>query len=205
MIISYLGKAFIKIQHGDLIAAFNPPGKDSSFKAARFGADLAVVSLNDADYNGAETVAYASKTPFIINGPGEYEISGNFVRGFSSVGPRNKINTIYTLTVDNVNICHLGVLADIKLDDKTTEEIGAVDVLVTPIGEGGTISAKDAAKLAASLEPKIIVPILYSEKGQELKTFLKEMGGGETKVDKLSLRKKDLEGKEGDVFIVASQ
>ena len=172
MIISYHGKAFIKVQQGDLTAAFNPPSKDSKVKAVRFGADLAMISLNHEDFNGAEMVSYANKTPFVIDGPGEYEIGGNFVLGVPSAGPGGLINTIYTFTIDNIHFCHLGALTETGLEG-LKEEIGEVDVLCVPIGDNDTLKAKDAFKLANSLEPFIIIPILVGNNGENLTTFLK--------------------------------
>lgn len=201
MIISYHGKAFIKVQQGDLTAAFNPPSKESKVKAARFGADLAMISLNHEDFNGAESVTYANKTPFVVDGPGEYEIGGNFVLGMSSAGPKELINTIYTFTIDNIRFCHLGAIVDAELKG-VKEEIGEVDVLCVPIGDNDTLKPKDAFKLANSLEPSIIIPVLIGG-DENLKTFLKEAGAGNVSpIDKLTLKRKDLDGKEGEVVVL---
>ena len=84
MIITYLGHEAFKIQFGDTVIAVNPPSKDSKHKASRFGADIALVSLNDADFNGVENVTHGERVPFSVTGPGEYEIKGIFVKGFKS-------------------------------------------------------------------------------------------------------------------------
>jgi hypothetical protein len=55
--------------------------------------------------------------------------------------------------------------------------------------------------------PKLIIPTHYGEVGISgaLKTFLKEAGEeGVKAVDKLTLKKKDLEGKEGEVVVLES-
>ncbi len=77
-----------------------------------------------------------------------------------------------------------------------------------PIGGDGVLTPAEAYKLAVSLEPKIIVPMHYgAELGGSaegaLKAFLKE-GGEESaeKHDKLTIKKKDLEGKEGAVVVI---
>ncbi len=205
MIITYHGQAFVKLQQGDLVLAFNPISKESDNKSTRFGADLALVSLNESDFNGLEQVSHGEKIPFSITGPGEYEIGGVFIQGFSSKGSKEKVNTIYTITLDGIRLCHLGAISSLELEADVTEEIGSVDVLFVPIGGGTVLSPKEAAKLATSFEPKIIIPIMADAEGKEadcLKLFLKELGGGETVVDKLTIKKKDLEGKEGDVIIV---
>lgn len=204
MVISHYGMGYIKAQLGDTVLAFNPIGKDFDSKATKFGADIALISLlNNPAFNGKDNVTFGTKVPFTIEGPGEYEIGGNIIRGFKSDGPDGSINTIYTVTIDGIRICHLGGLATPTIDPLVVEQIGATDILFLPIGGDKYLSAKDAAKLAANLEPKIVVPIVYD--AASLKLFLKESGEEkENSVDKLSIKKKDLEDKEGEIIIIKS-
>jgi len=204
MIITHHGAAFIKVQQGETTFAFNPISRDYDAKAVKFGSDVALISLNDSMFNGQENVTFGTKEPLIINGPGEYEIGGNFIRGFLSSGPAGKINTIFAVNLEGIRLCHLGGLASADLSAEAIEEIGEVDILFVPIGGGNFLSAKDANKLATSLEAKIIVPVLYDD-GASLKTFLKEAGEEKTEaIDKLTIKKKDLEAKEGEVIIINS-
>lgn len=204
MIITRYGAAFVKVQQGDTIFAFNPISRDHDPKAVKFGADAALISLHDPMFNGSDNVSFGSKEPMVIDGPGEYEIDGIFVRGFSSEGPEGKINTIYTTIIDGIRLCHLGGLAKSTLSMETAEEIGTIDVLFVPISGGQFLTPKDALKLATTLEAKIIVPILY-DNGAEIKTFLKEAGEEKAEaVDKLSIKKKDVEDKEGEIVIINS-
>ena len=63
------------------------------------------------------------------------------------------------------------------------------------------LDAKTAAKLTSSLEPKLIIPMDYNE--STLKAFLKELGEEKAEVvDKLTLKKKDLDNKEGEVIVL---
>ncbi|OJI06965.1 MAG: hypothetical protein COX02_00235 [Candidatus Vogelbacteria bacterium CG22_combo_CG10-13_8_21_14_all_37_9] len=204
MIVSYFGQAFIKVQLGDLTLAFNPISKEADLKLSRFGADIAFVSSEVPEANGVESVTYANKTPFVINGPGEYEREGIFVRGFASEGEGASQNTIYTLTIDNISICHLGLLKNPNLPTETVEELGSIDLLFVPIGDGPVLSPKEAAKLATSLEPKMIVPIMIDlDDGTALKNFLKEVNGEVKPIDKLTIKRKDLESKEEVVVLKA--
>jgi hypothetical protein len=205
MIITYHKEGFIKVQQGDLVVAFNPISREIDPKATRFGADLCLVSLNNPSFNGCESVTFGNKDPFIINGPGEYEIDGIFVYGYQSEGADGQINTIFTTEIDGIRICHLGALASTNLDPKVLEDIGVVDVLFVPVAGGPVLSPKDAAKFATTLEPKLIIPLMVDgSKGEEaLKTFNKEIGGsGENRVDKLTIKRKDVEGKEDEVIII---
>ncbi len=209
MIITYQGVEFFKVQFGDTTIAFNPISKDSKFKPTRFFADIALVSLNHKDMNGTENLSYNGKDPFVISGPGEYEVKGVFIKGFASkslYGGKEKINTIYSVTLENMNICFLGALSDINLSTEVKEALGDVDVLFVPIGDDGVLDAVKADKLSVEIEPKIIIPMHFGDVGikDALKKYLKEAGDYSIKpIDKLTLKKKDLEGKMGDVVVLS--
>ena len=196
------------MQFGDMVIAFNPPAKDSALKSPRFGADIGLVSLNHPDCNGTDQLEFGEKKPFIISGPGEYEVKGIFIKGFKSksqYGGAGKLNTIYTLGLDNMNICFLGALEG-DIDNETMEAIDDIDLLFVPIGGEGVLSPAAAYKLAVKLEPKLIIPMHFGAVGASgaLKTFLKEAGEEVRPVDKLTIKKKDLEGKSGDVVVLES-
>lgn len=208
MIITYQGIEFVKIQHGDLVLAFNPVSKDSSYKTPRFGADIALSSLNHEDMNGDDAVTLGEKKPFIIRGPGEYEVNELFVRGYTTIstyGDRERINTIYSVTVDNINVCFLGALGKVEMDADARKAIGDADVLIISIGGEGVLAASEAYQFAIKTEPKVIIPIHWGQVGDKgaLKTFLKEGGVEDTKsVDKLTIKKKDIEGKQGEIIVL---
>ena len=191
MIITYHGGGLIKAQLADKVVAFNPIGKDAEEKPVRFGANLVLISLNHPLYNGAEFMAHGSKTPLVIDGPGEYEADEVFVRGLPSSGPEGKINTIYSVLFEDIRLVHLGALVEPKLDDKIREAIGVVEILFVPVG-AGRLAPAEAAKLALSFSPKIIIPIDYSGETKWLKDFLKEIGNNSEELEKLTLKKKDL-------------
>lgn len=202
MIITYHGVGMVKLQVGETILALNPISKEAGPKAARFGADLALVSRPHPLYNGVENVTFGERTPFVIDGPGEYEVAGTFVRGVASPGPADTINTIYSLTLDNINVCHLGALATADLPAGAVETIGVVDLLFVPVGSNGTLSPKAAEKMCELLAPKLIIPVEW-ESEADLKNFLKE--AGETnpeRLDKLTIKRRDLEGKESVVTVI---
>lgn len=211
MIITYQGLQFVKIQQGDLTIAINPISKTSKQKSSRFGADIALCSLNHIDMNGVDMVAHGDRNPFVISGPGEYEVGGIFVKGFGSPSHydgEEKINTIYSFVVDGMNICFLGANDGANLSSEVKESIDGVDILFVPIGGQGVLNAVEASKLAVKLEAKIVIPIHYGEVGDKdaLKIFLKESDAEGVKgIDKLTLKRKDLEGKDGDVVVLEAQ
>ena len=211
MVISYHGAECFKISQGDITLALNPISKDSKLKPTRFGADITLITTNHPDFNGRDQTSRGDKSSFVIDGPGEYEIKDIFIKGFLSEGPGKKINTIYLISFEGMNLCFLGALANPILPDETLEAIEDVDILFVPIGEGGpakdgasTLDPVSAYKLAVSLEPSVIIPMYYQKTA--LEQFIKE--GGEAKVDSLDrfvVKKKDLEDKESEIVVLKEE
>lgn len=207
MIITYHGGQFIKITQGDTVIAANPFGKGSQYKPIRFGARLGLISVNHPDFNGAENLAHGEKTPFVISGPGEYEVGGISVSGTlapKGFGKDELLNTIYAVEMEGVRLCMLGALSSVDLTSEQIEGIGEVDILFVPVSGEGILSPADAGKIAVSLDAKIIIPIGWADPAdKQLALFLKEAGDeGIAPVEKLTLKKKDLEGKEGQVVLL---
>ena len=209
MVITYEGAEFFKVQYGDVTLAFNPIAKNSKLKGGRFGADLVLVSTNHPDFNGVDSVTFGEKKPFVVSGPGEYEYKGVLVHGVAAetnYGKEKRINTVYLVSLEGINLCFLGAIGTKDLPKDVTEAIEEVDVLFVPIGGEGVLSADDAYNLAVSLEPKLIIPMHFGQIGAKnaLETFMKEGGveKGVEKLEKLTLKKKDLEGKEGDIVLL---
>jgi len=208
MIITYFGKQFFKIQQGEIVLSFNPVSKSSkSGITAHFGADIALVTTNHPDYNGLEQLSHGERIPFTVTGPGDYEVKEIFIKGVLSeaaISGKKYINTIYAFSIDNINVVFLGALsagASAELSKEALEAINNPDILFVPIGGGELLDAKAAAKLTSSLEPKMIIPMDYDEKS--LKAFLKEVGEEKAEiVEKLTLKSKDLDGKEGEVVVL---
>ena len=208
MIITYHGVDFFKVSFGDTTIAVNPISKDSKIKSAKFGSDITLISLNSPEHGGSDITSRGDKESFVISGPGEYEVSGVFVKGFLSkslYGGSEHINTIYTVSLEGMSLGFLGALSDKDLSPEAKEALEGIDILFTPIGGDSVLDAGVAHKLALQFEPKLIIPSHFGEVGQAnaLKIFLKEAGEeGIKPVDKLTIKKKDLEDKEGDVVVL---
>ena len=206
MIITYHDAACVRISAGDTTLVFGPISKGAKhFKPTNFGADVAFVSVNHADMNGTDEAGRGDKQPFVISGPGEYEVKGITVAGFQSdslYAGTERINTIYGVDFDDLTVLYLGALSSIDIP-KEVFELESPDILIVPISGEGTLGPSEAQKLAVKLEAKVVIPILYDEK--VLKTFLKEAGSEETKpVDKLTLKSKDVQGKENEVVVISA-
>src|SRR3989344_2370638 len=199
MILTYHGGDFVRAQSGDTIVAINPISKTSKLKTTKFGADVALISINDADHNGVEEVTFGTKIPFVASGPGEYEVKDIFIKGLHSKGDDGKINTIYSVLLDCIHLCFLGAIASDEIPEDALEELSEIDILFTPTN--GALTPTKLYKLATALEPKLVIPL---GSDADTKAFLKEAGESGEKMEKLTIKKKELEGKDGDIIILSS-
>ncbi len=212
MIITHFGRQHFKLQVGDTTIAINPVSKDGRGKVSKYGADICLITTNHPDYNGSEQTEHGGKTPFVIMGAGEYEVANIFIKGFGTettlkdpTSPKGSAgreyqNTSYCFTFDGIKITFLGALSH-SLQPEHKEIIDETDVLFIPVGEDGfLLNAYDAYKIAVSLEPKLIIPMDYNE--QSIPIFLKEAGAEKVEpVEKLTIKKKDIDGKLGEVVL----
>lgn len=129
-----------------------------------------------------------SEALVIINGPGEYGIADFDVAGFPVLRHIDgegdeKLSTYYRIEAgSDARIGLIGNAA--KLSDDQLENLGVLDILIIPVGGNGyTLDGKDAAALVKSIEPKVVIPVSYADKGlkyevpqDELEIFVKELG-----------------------------
>jgi L-ascorbate metabolism protein UlaG (beta-lactamase superfamily) len=211
MVITHHGGQCFKVTLGDLTLVFDPISKKGTLPGVRFGADIALISRNHPDMNGSEEVTYGDKVPFVIQGPGEYEYKGITVQGFLTKskyglgkGEDEAMNTVYAVKLEGMTLVHLGALSDAALPPEAKEGIDEIDILFVPVGGDGVLDAASAAKLATMLEPRLVIPMHWSGMGapKALDAYIKEEGGKIEKTDKLTLKKKDVLDKDGDIVVI---
>lgn len=211
MVISWYGHSCFRIQSGETVIVTDPFNKEVGLTPPRqVGADIVIVSHQHSDHNNTAAIG---GSPFIVDGPGEYEVKSINIRGIFSYhdnveGKERGRNTIYILEIEGIKICHLGDLGQKKLTDEQLDLIGDIDILMSPIGGVYTIDAEEAGGIINQIEPKIVIPMHYKIQGLNIKLdpldkFLKEMGITKKEaMEKLTIKKKDLptEGMEVVIF-----
>lgn len=220
MVITHHGGQCFKVTFGNLTLAFDPISKGATLPAVKFGADIALISRNHPDMNGVDEVTYGDRKPFVVNGPCEYERAGVTIQGFltkskypvppsySAKASQDKLpdylNTIYSVSLEDMNLVFLGALSDPALPADAREAIDEIDILFVPVGDEGVLSPAAAHELAVSLEPHLIIPMHWSGMGQPkaLEAFLKEEGGADETVEKLTIKKKDAAQKDGAIIVI---
>lgn len=196
-----------------MVIVLNPVSKKSKVEVPepRFKADIALVSFKHPDFNGVSSLSSRDdKETFVIDGPGEYEIKGVFIKGFSSntiYDGQKGINTIYKISLEGITLGFLGALSPKGVTDQVLGELEDIDVLFVPIGGNGVLKAGEAYKLAVKVSPKMIIPMYFDLVGEKnaLNKFLKEEAGENAKpLERLTLKKSDLSSKEGEIVVLSS-
>jgi L-ascorbate metabolism protein UlaG (beta-lactamase superfamily) len=180
----------------------DPFDETLGLKVPNFFADIAMVTHGHHDHNNVKAL---KGEPFVIDGPGEYEVKGVFVQGIDSFhddveGKERGKNTIYVIEAEDMRICHLGDLGQKQLTDEQLEKIDSVDILMIPVGGTYTVDSSAAQKIISQIEPLIVIPMHYDipklktkEKLDGVEKFLKTMGKNSiTPVDKLAIKSSTL-------------
>jgi len=188
----------------------DPFDETTGLRVPALEADILLISHSHHDHNNIKAV---KGSPFLIAGPGEYEIKEVFIQGISAfhdslLGKERGLNTIYTIETEGMRLCHLGDLGQKELTSEQIEKIGEVDILMIPIGGVYTISAKEAMKVMSQIEPKITIPMHYQIPKLKIKLdgldkFLKTMGLKSIEsLNKLPIKKKDLSEEEAKIIVL---
>ncbi len=113
--------------------------------------------------------------------PGEYEAGGVSWIGYEWKKKDDTKITLYHFEVEGMNVCHLHSIDEI-LDEATLKNLGDVDILLVPLGEKNSLTAKNAVKLVEHIEPRIVIPMLYTS--EALEEFKKEIGASNIEAQK---------------------
>ncbi len=188
----------------------DPFDETIGLRLPKLEADILLVTHQHHDHNNTKQV---SGSPFLIEGPGEYEIKEVYIEGLSSFhddssGKEKGLNTIYTIEAEDIRICHLGDLGQKELTSEQLEKIGEIDILMIPVGGVYTIGVKEAVRIMSQIEPNIIIPMHYQIPKLKLKLdgvdkFLKAMGiKSISPLPKLSIKKKDILSEAAKIVIL---
>lgn len=194
MTITWFGLSSFKIVGKDITIITDPFNSKTGLSPVRGGADVVVLSNPTLDWSN--NISSITGTPFIINGPGEYDVKGAFVMGAAAENKDLGSNTIYSIELEDIRIAFFGAFNQSQLTDTQKEILEGADIVLIPCGGKQILGYEQAAKIATQLEPYYIVPHSYKTPGLELNldkldNFIKEMGGKPTETDKITVKKKD--------------
>ncbi len=182
MYISWLGLSCFKIQTSNCTIITDPISSASGIKMPKLQADVVVISQpNEPKTSDTGRV---SGDPYIISGPGEYEVKMVSIKGATDQVNGQPIQpnfgTLYYMEADNIGIGFLGSV-DHPLANVQLEIMEEVDVLLVPVGGQPVLTPEKAAEVISQIEPRIVIPMYYKTPGlklnlQPLNKFLHTMG-----------------------------
>ena len=183
MELTWLGHSCFRLRGKEATLLTDPPDPSTGYSIGRISADIVTISHNHPGHNFVKSV---TGEPKVIDGPGEYEVHQILISGVQTYHDRERgkvlgRNTAFLITMDDVQICHLGDLGD-TLDDRAQEALSGADVLLVPVGGSAALDAERAVEVIAQIEPRIIVPMHYATPAYKpggldpVDKFLREMG-----------------------------
>ncbi|MCZ7585383.1 MAG: MBL fold metallo-hydrolase [Deltaproteobacteria bacterium] len=122
--------------------------------------DVVVLSHDHPDHSHTEQFKSDFK---VVRGPGEAKgFKFDVVNTFhdQSQGADRGKNRIFLFEVDGVRVGHMGDLGHL-LSDEQIKAVGAVDVMMLPVGGFYTIDANEATDVVERTRPKIAIPMHY--------------------------------------------
>lgn len=152
MYIAHLGRFCFKLKGKKATLVTDPYERNDGQLMTKTKADIVTLSGQEKP-----SLNRLVGKPFVIQGPGEYEI-----RGVSIFGLPFGETTAYLYRWDELKIAYLASLNG-KLTEKQIEELGEIDIFLVP-------GLKKALTMIEQLEPKILIPINSSPE------FLVEIG-----------------------------
>ena len=163
MKIQWLGHAtFLITSEGGVRIITDPyePNDKLRYGAINEPADIATVSHEHFDHGN---VAAVKGSPQVVKDSAK--VKGIKFKGIPSFhdtarGSERGNNTILRFEVDGVKVCHLGDLGH-ELTAEQVAAMGAVDVLLLPVGGYFTIDAAVASRVAEQLGPRVIIPMHF--------------------------------------------
>jgi L-ascorbate metabolism protein UlaG (beta-lactamase superfamily) len=168
MKIAWYGHAAFRIITGKgvriVIDPYEPQAFDGALSYGRIAdeADIVLTSHDHADHNYVKDIRGKYER---IGAEGAYEVKGVKVKAYPtfhdpSGGTERGNNLIFVIEADGLKVAHVGDLGHI-LDTEAVAQVGAVDVLLLPVGGFYTIDAKEAEKVMEAMKPSITIPMHF--------------------------------------------
>lgn len=163
MKIQWLGHACFYLTTSDGVRVLTDPFNPSvGYPVPAVEADIVTNSHQHSDHNYNQAVHGSYK---LIDRAGNYTEKGVEIVGVDTFhdedgGSKRGKNLVFRFTVDGLNVVHCGDLGH-ALTPEQVKAIGAVDVLIIPVGGFYTIDAKTAKQVVEQLKPSLTVPMHF--------------------------------------------
>lgn len=168
-------------KHASIVT--DPYGTKLGLPQLKVKADVVTISHDAPGHNAKKNVSGVQHT---LNGPGEYEIGNVFITGIRTpADAKTTQNVIFMYDFNGIAVAHLGDMQKVPSQTQI-EALEEVNILLLPVGGGGSLNAAQASELVSMIEPNIVIPMHYQIPGLKIELdsvdrFLKEMGVSEPK------------------------
>ncbi len=212
MKIQWLGHSSFKLTEStDRSVVLDPYSNSYGIDFPEVTADAVTVSHAHNDHNAIDSVL---GEPRVLDRVGSFEVNGIHIYSVMSYHDQKKgalrgKNLVFKFRIDGVEVCHLGDIGE-ELSPMLAELIGAVNVLLVPVGGNYTIDAEIAADYVEKLMPDVVIPMHYYEKEKDidlddLNTFLKlydEDSIVEVDGDTVEFDRADFDGESTKIYVL---
>jgi L-ascorbate metabolism protein UlaG (beta-lactamase superfamily) len=175
MRVEWYGQSAFHLSAGGKSVAIDPFADMSAMAASRgmqfdyppisdVQADLLLVTHEHMDHNGVEAIVGEPATLRSTAGTLESplgEVTAIASEHDDEAGTARGPNTIFVFELDGTRVCHFGDFGQKGLREEQQAAIGAVDLLIIPVGDGPTIGAEQAELIVERLAPRWVVPMHY--------------------------------------------
>ena len=176
----WFGQSFVQIETSSRQRVVLDPHAIPTFGTPRVSADVTLVSHPHTDHNQLEVLAEKGRVfdGVTISKDGrktdwnrvDERVKATRVRTLATYhdatgGMQRGKNSVWVIDADGLVICHLGDLGH-ELTAEQVKAIGAVDVLLVPVGGIYTINGEVAKKVVDQIKPRrFVVPMHYGVPG----------------------------------------
>ena len=187
MEITWLGHSAFRLRGGNTTLLTDPFPESLGVSMPANLTEGRVATVSNTHPNHSAT-GLLKGDPGVLDGPGEYEVAGLYIKGIrtplaqppSEDEERTSWNTIFTVEMEGMVVCHLGDLGG-PLLPRQIEELSSPQVLLVPVGGHCTLTSAEAADIVNVIAPRVVIPMHYQVPGvnvdlESLAPFLKELG-----------------------------
>lgn len=211
MIIQYYGDFCFKITTKpegrgaeDVVIWTDPLPKGAGLRSPQGEPDILLISHG-------ESPEVTEKTA-LLESPGEFAASGVTISGYGaftqSPDSQNKdFNTLFLFDSEGIQVGYLGALGH-EPEPEILDRFSGIEVLFVPVESEKGWDVKTAVSVIKKIEPKIIIPMHFAQKGLTLpglaseKALIDALGGKVERVNKLNIKKKDIEAEVMKVVVL---
>ena len=153
MDINWFGKSALRIKSKKGAIICDPCPKTKTEDMKRPAADAITISSYDEEKYFIKGV---KGDPLLINAPGEFEISGIQIQGYTSLDVKNQTNLFYCFETEGIRTLYIGNL--VNTDDLyNIDSITNIDILVLAIESNTGNNIAELDRLVRAIDAKIII------------------------------------------------